>query len=45
MEIGIVGGTGPEGRGLALRLARAGARVRLGSRSLERARTVVDELR
>ena len=45
MEIGIVGGTGPEGRGLALRLARAGARVRLGSRSRDRARAAVDELR
>jgi hypothetical protein len=45
VEIGIVGGTGPEGRGLALRLARAGARVRLGSRSLDRARDAVDQLR
>jgi hypothetical protein len=44
MEIGIVGGTGAEGRGLALRLARAGARVRLGSRSIDRARATVDEL-
>lgn len=45
MEIGIVGGTGPEGRGLALRLARAGCRVRLGSRSAGRAGAAVDELR
>lgn len=36
-SIAIVGGTGPEGLGLALRFARAGARVRIGSRSLERA--------
>lgn len=45
MEIGVVGGSGPEGRGLALRLARAGFRVRLGSRSAGRARAAVEELR
>src|SRR5262245_60102797 len=45
MQIGIVGGTGAEGRGLALRLARAGCRVLLGSRRAERARTAADELR
>lgn len=33
-----------EGRGLALRLARAGIRVMIGSRSEERARTVAREL-
>ena len=37
MTIGIVGGTGAEGTGLALRFARAGARVRIGSRDLSRA--------
>ena len=35
--IGIIGGTGPEGRGLALRLALAGRRTLLGSRSASRA--------
>jgi NADPH-dependent F420 reductase len=45
VEIGIVGGTGAEGRGLALRLARAGCRVLLGSRSAERAHAAVLELR
>lgn len=35
--IAIVGGTGPEGSGLALRWARAGERVIIGSRVLERA--------
>jgi len=35
--IAIVGGTGAEGSGLALRFAQAGARVRIGSRSLEKA--------
>lgn len=36
--IAIVGGTGAEGMALALRFARAGARVRVGSRTVERAR-------
>ena len=35
--IGFVGGTGPEGRGLALRFALAGRAVMIGSRQLERA--------
>ncbi|MFE9606768.1 NADPH-dependent F420 reductase [Streptomyces hokutonensis] len=35
--IGILGGTGPQGRGLAYRLARAGQPVVIGSRTLERA--------
>lgn len=43
--IAIVGGTGAEGRGLALRFARAGARVRVGSRDLERARSAAGEIR
>ena len=42
--VGIVGGTGPAGAGLALRLAAAGVAVRLGSRDLERARAKADEL-
>ena len=33
----MVGGTGAEGSGLALRFARAGRRVRIGSRSADRA--------
>jgi 8-hydroxy-5-deazaflavin:NADPH oxidoreductase len=36
--IAIVGGTGAEGSGLAGRFARAGAEVRIGSRSAEKAR-------
>jgi hypothetical protein len=36
-KIGIIGGTGPEGLGLAMRFAKAGDRVFIGSRSLERA--------
>lgn len=35
--IGFLGGTGPEGRGLALRFALAGEPVIIGSRSLDRA--------
>ena len=35
--LGFLGGTGPEGRGLALRFALAGERVMLGSRQEERA--------
>jgi len=35
--IAIVGGTGAEGFGLGLRMARAGARLRIGSRDLEKA--------
>jgi len=36
--IAIVGGTGPEGSGLALRWARAGESIMIGSRDAERAR-------
>ena len=36
MQVGIVGGTGDEGFGLALRLAKAGHHVTIGSRSLEK---------
>jgi NADPH-dependent F420 reductase len=35
--VAVVGGTGAEGSGLALRLARAGLPVRIGSRNLEKA--------
>ena len=37
MRIGILGGTGPAGRGLAVRLAAAGDEVVLGSRDADRA--------
>jgi 8-hydroxy-5-deazaflavin:NADPH oxidoreductase len=39
VTIAIIGGTGAEGTGLALRFAQAGARVRIGSRDLARAQT------
>ncbi len=37
MKVGILGGTGPQGRGLARRLAAAGHDVLIGSRTPERA--------
>ena len=45
MKIGVLGGTGPAGRGIAARLAAAGHDVVVGSRDRERARSVVDDLR
>jgi hypothetical protein len=45
VHIGILGGTGPLGRGLALRLAEAGTAVTLGSRDPDRAATVAAEIR
>ncbi|MFR9674924.1 NADPH-dependent F420 reductase [Streptomyces sp. TR02-1] len=42
--VGVLGGTGDQGRGLAHRLARAGQTVIIGSRSAERARQAADEL-
>jgi NADPH-dependent F420 reductase len=44
LTLGLLGGTGPQGRGLALRFAMAGHQVLLGSRSEERARSLVAEL-
>ena len=44
MKIGIVGGTGPAGRGLALRLASVGYEIEIGSRSSGRAAEIVMSL-
>ncbi len=44
MQVAIVGGTGKEGRGLAVRLARAGHDVVIGSRDAQRAAARADEL-
>jgi NADPH-dependent F420 reductase len=44
LTVGILGGTGPQGRGLAYRLARAGQRVVIGSRSTERGQNAAREL-
>jgi NADPH-dependent F420 reductase len=42
--VAVVGGTGPQGKGLAFRLARAGHRVVIGSRSAPRAAEVAEEI-
>lgn len=44
MKIAILGGTGPQGRGLALRFAKSGVDVVLGSRDASRAQEIADEL-
>src|SRR5438876_9869646 len=43
MDVAIVGGTGAEGFGLALRLAKAGHHVTIGSRLAEKAAASVEE--
>jgi hypothetical protein len=45
LTVGVLGGTGPQGRGLALRWARAGLPVIIGSRKAERAEATAEELR
>ena len=42
--VAVVGGTGAEGSGLALRFAKAGLRVLIGSRKLDRAQAVASEI-
>lgn len=42
--IAVVGGTGPQGRGLAYRFALAGHRVIIGSRTVERASATAEEI-
>ena len=44
MKLSIIGGTGPQGKGLALRFAKAGFEVALGSRDETRAIEVADSL-
>lgn len=44
LAVAILGGTGDQGRGLAYRLARAGQRVRIGSRSAQRGAQAAAEL-
>jgi 8-hydroxy-5-deazaflavin:NADPH oxidoreductase len=43
VQIGILGGTGPQGRGLARRLAAAGHEVVIGSRETDRAEKIAAE--
>ncbi|MET0741372.1 MAG: NADPH-dependent F420 reductase [Candidatus Nanopelagicales bacterium] len=44
LVVGILGGTGPQGAGLALRLALAGQQVVIGSRSAARAEGIATEI-
>ncbi|MFI2369810.1 NADPH-dependent F420 reductase [Streptomyces sp. NPDC018833] len=44
LVVGVLGGTGDQGRGLAYRLAKAGQQVIIGSRSTERAAAAATEL-
>ncbi|MCD0451039.1 NADPH-dependent F420 reductase [Actinocorallia sp. API 0066] len=44
LTIGILGGTGDQGKGLARRFALAGQRVVIGSRAADRAQEAADEL-
>lgn len=44
VTVGILGGTGPQGRGLAYRFARGGLTVRIGSRDAARGEQVAAEL-
>jgi hypothetical protein len=43
VKVGILGGTGPQGRGLTRRFAAAGHEVVIGSRAVERAQEVASE--
>jgi 8-hydroxy-5-deazaflavin:NADPH oxidoreductase len=44
LVVGFLGGTGPQGRGLGVRLAAAGQRVLLGSRDADRAAEVAEDV-
>jgi hypothetical protein len=44
LVVGILGGTGPQGRGLAVRFAAAGQRILLGSRDADRAAEVAEQV-
>ena len=44
LHVGVLGGTGPAGQGIAVRLAALGHRVVLGSRDRDRAAKIVAEL-
>ena len=44
LVVGVLGGTGPQGKGLAYRLAKAGQKVIIGSRAADRAQSAAEEL-
>lgn len=43
-RLAVIGGTGPQGRGLAYRFAKAGHHVIIGSRDIGRAKTAAEEI-
>ena len=45
LTVGVLGGTGAQGKGLALRWAQAGIRVVIGSRATDRAEAAAEECR
>ncbi|WP_033442682.1 NADPH-dependent F420 reductase [Saccharothrix sp. NRRL B-16314] len=45
LTVGVLGGTGAQGKGLALRWAKAGLKVVIGSRNAERAEAAAEEVR
>jgi 8-hydroxy-5-deazaflavin:NADPH oxidoreductase len=44
LVVGVLGGTGPQGKGLAYRFAKAGQKVIIGSRAADRAQAAAEEL-
>jgi NADPH-dependent F420 reductase len=44
LVVGVIGGTGPQGRGLAVRLAAAGQRILLGSRDTDKCARIAAEV-
>ena len=44
LVVGVLGGTGPQGRGLAVRLAAAGQRILLGSRDADKCASIASEV-
>ena len=44
MTVGIIGGTGPQGQGLAMRFASAGVPIFIGSRDKNKSQEIVENL-
>jgi len=45
MKIGVIGGTGGQGLGIAVRFAQAGEDVIIGSRTVDKAQTAADKVK
>lgn len=45
MKIAIIGGTGGQGLGIAVRFVQAGEDVIIGSRTMEKVQTAVDKVK